>query len=111
MKRRKRRTEPSAAVALGRSFDLGACLGSFQVDDCVLTDNRSFYPKADAIIFYHKNIGRDMPEGPRPPFQKWIVESPTNTERKAGLEDLFNLTLSYLVHHREKQTDYQADED
>jgi len=83
---------------LGIKYDFAMCLDTFHVDDCVLTDDRGLYDKADAIIFFHKNIDGDMPKAARPPFQKWIwynVESPTNTARKAGLENLFNLTLSY----------------
>ncbi|XP_076139219.1 4-galactosyl-N-acetylglucosaminide 3-alpha-L-fucosyltransferase 9-like [Alosa pseudoharengus] len=87
---------------MGISFDSADCLTHFGIDGCVITDDRSRFGAANAILFFHKSIARDLSNLPtalpRPPFQKWIwynAESPTNTVKEAGLDSLFNLTLTY----------------
>ncbi|XP_076830897.1 4-galactosyl-N-acetylglucosaminide 3-alpha-L-fucosyltransferase 9-like [Brachyhypopomus gauderio] len=82
-------------------FDFSDCKKVYDIDGCQLTDDRNLYEQSDAVLIFHKAISWDksnLPPSPRPPFQKWIwfhVESPTNTPRVAGIENLFNLTLSY----------------
>lgn len=82
-------------------FDSNSCSSRFNIDGCYLTDNKELYSKAHGVLINHRDIRTDLsnlPTKPRPFFQKWIwmnFESPQNTRRVEGLENLFNVTLNY----------------
>ncbi|KAK9971094.1 hypothetical protein ABG768_026989 [Culter alburnus] len=60
-------------------FDLSDCKTLYNIDNCQLTDDRSLYSDADAVMVYHRGISWDLSNLPPSP----------------RLENLFNLTLSY----------------
>ncbi|TTQ55692.1 Alpha-(1,3)-fucosyltransferase 9 [Bagarius yarrelli] len=84
-----------------KTFELDLCSSLFNIHDCILTADRDFTDKADAVLIHHRDIAWDksnLPQGPRPPHQKWIwmnFESPSNTVQIPGLDNLFNVSLSY----------------
>lgn len=86
----------------GRRFHLRDCERLFAVDGCRLSDNRSLYQQAAAVLLYHDAIDVGLADLPaaaqRPRSQSWIwfnAKPPAATSRIAGLEGLFNLTLGY----------------
>ncbi|XP_051994487.1 4-galactosyl-N-acetylglucosaminide 3-alpha-L-fucosyltransferase 9-like [Xyrauchen texanus] len=85
----------------GNHFDLNSCSSKFNIDGCYLTADRDLYSKAHGVLINHRDIKTDLsnlPTQPRPFFQKWIwmhFESPQNTRRLEGLENLFNVTINY----------------
>lgn len=84
-----------------KRFDLQDCKTLFKIDSCHLTDDRSLYSRAHAVLVFHRAIQDDLsnlPTSPRARFQRWIwfnTDSPNNTRRIEGIQSLFNLTLSY----------------
>uniref|UniRef100_UPI00398F4956 4-galactosyl-N-acetylglucosaminide 3-alpha-L-fucosyltransferase 9-like n=1 Tax=Pristiophorus japonicus TaxID=55135 RepID=UPI00398F4956 len=85
----------------GQTFKLNSCESVFNIHNCHLTVDKNLYNKSHAVLIHHRDISGDlsnMPTQPRPAFQKWIwmnLESPTHTPKKTGLDQLFNLTLTY----------------
>ncbi|CAN9511481.1 unnamed protein product [Ophioblennius macclurei] len=75
------------------------CWKLFQISGCKVTDDRSKYTQADAVIIHHRDMIRgSLPPEPRPHAQKWIwfsAESPTNSPQLWKYEGIFNLTVSY----------------
>lgn len=85
----------------GQRFAFNSCRVYYNIDSCELTDDRSLYDKAQAVIFFHLHIeenATNLPKEPRPYFQRWIwfnLDSPENTVKMPGLETIFNMTLNY----------------
>ncbi|XP_077956476.1 4-galactosyl-N-acetylglucosaminide 3-alpha-L-fucosyltransferase 9-like isoform X1 [Gasterosteus aculeatus] len=92
-------TTLSTTLPCGFRFELNCDI--FNFTRCHLTDNRELYHKAHGVVFHHRDIHgslENMPKGPRPVFQKWVwsnMESPTNSGKITGLNELFNLTCNY----------------
>ncbi|XP_034561251.1 4-galactosyl-N-acetylglucosaminide 3-alpha-L-fucosyltransferase 9-like [Notolabrus celidotus] len=84
-----------------KKFDLQICETHFGFDNCHLTDNKSLYSDAHGVLIFHRGIQDDLSNLPtlrRPRFQRWIwfnPDTPSNTRKIAGIQGLFNLTLSY----------------
>ncbi|CAF93997.1 unnamed protein product, partial [Tetraodon nigroviridis] len=85
----------------GQKFAFNSCQVYYNIDSCELTDDRSLYDKAQAVLFFHEMIEKNLanlPAKPRPYFQRWIwfyLEPPMKTAKIPGLETLFNMTLNY----------------
>ncbi|XP_060934626.1 4-galactosyl-N-acetylglucosaminide 3-alpha-L-fucosyltransferase 9-like [Limanda limanda] len=83
-----------------KQFDFQLCK-DLNINSCNLTDDRSLYSVANAVVIYHKAIKDDLsnlPTTPRPKFQRWIwfnIDPPTRTRKIPGIEAFFNLTLNY----------------
>ncbi|XP_061918047.1 alpha-(1,3)-fucosyltransferase 4-like [Entelurus aequoreus] len=77
------------------------CSALYDVDGCVVTDDRRAYPRADAVVVHHRDVAAgsaELPPRPRPGGQKWVwlnYESPTHTPALWRMEGFFNLTMSY----------------
>lgn len=77
------------------------CWERFGISGCKITDDRSKYDQADAVLIHHRDItsgAARLPEKQRPHAQKWIwfnFESPTHAPYLWKYEGIYNLTMSY----------------
>lgn len=85
----------------GDHFPLNRCPKPFNDPRCFFTDNQSWYQRADAVIFHHRDVcgsKSQMPQIPRPEGQYWVwfnLESPTSSPNLDIMDNLINLTMSY----------------
>lgn len=85
----------------GAPFPVDTCEPLYGIKNCLITDDRSQYENADAVLFHVRDIGNqlhNMMRMPRPPLQYWVwmnSESPGYSPHLSGAEDLFNLTSNY----------------
>ncbi|XP_061436040.1 alpha-(1,3)-fucosyltransferase 7-like [Lethenteron reissneri] len=68
---------------------------------CLLSQDARLLPSADAVVFLHRHVRRDLanlPLGKRPPGQIWVwgcMEPPPYAHLPRGLHTVFNWTLTY----------------
>ncbi|XP_009870286.1 PREDICTED: alpha-(1,3)-fucosyltransferase 6-like [Apaloderma vittatum] len=85
----------------GQHFNFKNCSELYGSPDCHFTVNRSWLPKADAVIVHHRDVCWDtkrLVQLPRVPSQRWIwfnLESPTHSPNLRDMNNFFNLTMSY----------------
>uniref|UniRef100_A0AAY4DVN8 Fucosyltransferase n=1 Tax=Denticeps clupeoides TaxID=299321 RepID=A0AAY4DVN8_9TELE len=84
-----------------QKFDLNDCRTHYNMDACILTDDKNLFYDAEAVLIYNKAINSDLsnlPSNYRPPFQRWIwfsTEPPSKTTILPGIQHLFNLTMTF----------------
>ncbi|XP_075892306.1 alpha-(1,3)-fucosyltransferase 4-like [Nelusetta ayraudi] len=85
----------------GQKSRLPDCDKLYRIRGCTVTDDKSAYQVADAVIIHHRDVERlgvPLPQEPRPRAQKWIWlnhESPSNSGNLSLFDGVFNLTMSY----------------
>ncbi|XP_068115927.1 3-galactosyl-N-acetylglucosaminide 4-alpha-L-fucosyltransferase FUT3-like [Hyperolius riggenbachi] len=85
----------------GDWFPLNQCPEMSYGENCIFTDNRSFYHLANAVVIHHREVSTSkelLPSSPRPEKQYWIwfnLESPDNCPNLTMMANLFNLTMTY----------------
>ncbi|XP_069824450.1 4-galactosyl-N-acetylglucosaminide 3-alpha-L-fucosyltransferase FUT6-like [Dendropsophus ebraccatus] len=85
----------------GDPFPLNKCPKPFDEPRCFFTANQSWYPRAHAVIFHHRDVCNSksqLPQIPRPEGQYWVwfnMESPSHTPNMNYMDNLMNLTMTY----------------
>ncbi|XP_063078729.1 alpha-(1,3)-fucosyltransferase 7-like [Engraulis encrasicolus] len=90
--------------AFGSKQDIegDVCKDRFGIPNCILSDDRSLFPKADFIIFHNRELitgHQRLPlHLPRPQNQGWVwfsMESPAHNGNLRPFAGKFNYTMSY----------------
>ncbi|XP_072561302.1 4-galactosyl-N-acetylglucosaminide 3-alpha-L-fucosyltransferase 9-like [Paramormyrops kingsleyae] len=87
----------------GQHYEFESCAALFNITNCLITTDRNMYSKTHGLVIHHRDIRNDLSNLPsmvRPPFQKWVwmnFESPSNSQRIPGINNLFNLTMNYRL--------------
>ncbi|KAG5272923.1 hypothetical protein AALO_G00170770 [Alosa alosa] len=88
----------------GKPYSLSAdvCLEQYGYHGCLLVDNRSWFLRADLVVFHNRELVSGQQRLPlnssRPPGQRWVwmsLESPENSGNLEGLECHFSYVMTY----------------
>ncbi|XP_063052148.1 alpha-(1,3)-fucosyltransferase 7-like [Engraulis encrasicolus] len=90
------------AFGFNQGISPNVCKERFGIPNCMLSDDRSLFPKADFIIFHNRELitgQQRLPlQLPRPPNQGWVwfsIESPPHNGNLRPFAGMFNYTMSY----------------